>query len=85
MVFFIINLVLFQSKLATERLDIPKIYHPFICGPDNQFVHELSEQTGAHIRVPGHSVLKDEIVVSGDKEGVMAAKQAILKIYEEKV
>lgn len=73
-----------QSKLATERLQIPKIYHPFICGPDNQIVHELSEQTGAHIRVPPHSQVKDEIVVSGDKEGVMEAKKAILKIYEEK-
>jgi len=48
-------------------------------------VQELSEQTGAHIRVPAHSVLKDEIVVSGEKEGVMEAKLAILKIYEEKV
>jgi hypothetical protein len=29
--------------------------------------------------------MKDEIVVSGDKEGVLEAKQAILKIYEDKV
>jgi hypothetical protein len=29
--------------------------------------------------------MKDEIVISGDKEGVMKAKQAILKIYEDKV
>jgi KH domain len=66
-------------------LPIPKIYHPFICGPDNQYVRELSEQTGAHIRVPAHAVMKEEIVISGDKEGVMEAKQAILKIFEEKV
>lgn len=28
---------------------------------------------------------KDEIVVSGDKDGVMRAKDTIMKIYQEKV
>jgi len=49
-------------------------------------VRELMEQTGARISVPPHhSFVKDEIVISGEKEGVMHAKQTILQIYEEKV
>lgn len=73
-----------QAKLAFERIPIPKIYHPFICGPDNQTLKDLTEPTGARIIVPPHAVLKDEIVISGEKEGVLRAKQAILHIYEEK-
>lgn len=41
--------------------------------------------TGARIIVPPHAVLKDEIVISGEKEGVSKAKQTILHIYDEKV
>lgn len=74
-----------QAKLAFERIPIPKIYHPFICGPDNQTLKDLSEPTGARISIPPHALLKDEIVISGEKEGVLRAKQAILHIYEEKV
>jgi len=37
------------------------------------------------IVVPPHSVDKDEIVVSGEKEGVLEAKRFIMTIYEEKV
>ena len=37
------------------------------------------------INVPPPSVMKDEIVVSGEKEGVMKAKDTIMKILEEKV
>lgn len=73
-----------QAKLAFERLPILKIYHPFICGPDNQQVKALAQQTGARISVPPPSVLKDEICVAGEKEGVYQAKQTILQIYEEK-
>jgi len=43
------------------------------------------ERTGVKIVVPPHSVDKDEIVVSGEKEGVLEAKRFILAIYEEKV
>jgi len=77
--------VVCQAKLAFERLPIAKVYHPFICGPDSQTVRELMERTGVKIIVPPHSVDKDEIVVSGEKEGVSEAKRFILAIYEEKV
>lgn len=37
------------------------------------------------INVPPLSVMSDEIVVSGEKEGVMKCKETIMAIYEEKV
>lgn len=78
----IFPLFYFQAKLAFERLPIPKVYHPFICGPNKETINRLSEETGAKISVPPH---KDEIVVSGEKDGVLRCKQTIMAIYEEKV
>ena len=43
------------------------------------------ERTGAKIHIPPLSAEKDEIVVSGEKEGVMKAVQQIMKVYNEKV
>lgn len=48
-------------------------------------VKALIEETGAKIHIPPPSVMKDEIVVSGEVDGVMKCKAAIMKIYEEKV
>ena len=74
-----------QAKLDFVRLPIEKIYHPFICGPGNEYVKGLIQQTGVRIVVPPPSVHEDEIVVSGEKEGVHTCIQAINAIYEEKV
>ena len=46
---------------------------------------KLIEETGAKINVPPPSVYKDEVVVSGEKEGVHKAVATIMAIYEEKV
>lgn len=46
---------------------------------------KLIDETGAKINVPPPSVMKDEIIVSGEVEGVKTAKATIMKIYEEKV
>lgn len=73
-----------QAKMAFERLSIPKIYHPFITGPFNNNVVQLSAETGARINVPPPSIQKDEITIAGEKEAVAKAKECILKIYEEK-
>ena len=73
-----------QAKLAFERLPIQKVYHPFICGPDNQKTKALMEETGSRISVPPPSVDKDEIVVSGEREGVRQAIEQIMAVYEEK-
>ena len=74
-----------QAKLAFERLNIERRFHPFICGPHNQHVQDLMSRTGAKIHVPPPSIDKDEIVVSGEKDGVQVAVQHIMNIYNEKV
>ena len=43
------------------------------------------DQTGARINVPPPSVMKNEIVVSGEKDGVHQAVTSIMKLYDEKV
>lgn len=40
-------------------------------------------ETGARINVPPASSGKDEIVIAGEKEGVMTAKAKIEKIYKD--
>ncbi|CAH1154251.1 unnamed protein product [Phaedon cochleariae] len=72
-----------QSKKASERLNIPKQYHPFITGPFNSNLNSLISETGARINVPPPSVMKDEIFIAGEKEGVMAAKAKIEEIYRQ--
>ncbi|XP_030763823.1 vigilin [Sitophilus oryzae] len=71
-----------QSKKASERLNIPKIYHPFIVGAFNESLNRLISETGAKINVPPQSVMKDEIFIAGDKEGVAAAKAKIEEVYK---
>merc|ERR1712168_889555 len=73
-----------QAKLAFERLDIPKKYHPFICGPDNETAKEIANATGARINIPPPPVQKDELTVAGDVEGVQKAVGMIMGIYKDK-
>jgi len=83
---FIIHLSkCFQSKQAYERISVPKMYHPFICGAHNEKVTALMNETGVRINIPPLSVQKDEITIAGEKEGVMTAKERILSIHQEMV
>ena len=45
---------------------------------------EKQERAGAHINVPPPSVMKDELTVAGDKDGVKKAVEEINRIYNEK-
>jgi len=73
-----------QSKQAFERLEVPKIYHPFIQGAGNENVNKmLSENPGVRINIPPLSVQKDELSIAGEKEGVMAVKDTITKIWKD--
>ncbi|KAI5637987.1 KH domain-containing protein [Phthorimaea operculella] len=74
-----------QSRKAMERITIPKIYHPFIQGPYGERAQALSAETGARIHIPPASTQSDEIVVAGEKNGVLAAKAQIEQIYEDMV
>ncbi|KAB5555835.1 hypothetical protein PHYPO_G00038720 [Pangasianodon hypophthalmus] len=73
-----------QDKRAVERLSLEKVFHPFIAGAFNRLVQELSQETGARISIPPPSLLKDEIVITGEKEAVAMAIARIRAIYEEK-
>jgi len=73
-----------QAKLAFERLNIPKIYHPFIFGPDQEKLKEIATVTGARINIPPPSVMKDELTVAGDIDAVQKACEMINGIYKEK-
>ncbi|XP_056270396.1 high density lipoprotein binding protein a isoform X1 [Pseudoliparis swirei] len=73
-----------QDKRAVERVNIDKVYHPFLTGPFNKLVGEMMQETGARINVPPPSVNKTEIVITGEKEQVALAVTLIKKVYEEK-
>ncbi|XP_075883863.1 high density lipoprotein binding protein a isoform X2 [Nelusetta ayraudi] len=73
-----------QDKRAVERVNIDKVFHPFITGAFNKVVQEMSQETGARINVPPPSVNKTEIVITGEKEQVALAVALIKKVAEEK-
>uniref|UniRef100_A0A4W4EE35 Vigilin n=1 Tax=Electrophorus electricus TaxID=8005 RepID=A0A4W4EE35_ELEEL len=73
-----------QDKRAVERVNIDKVYHPFITGAYGKVVSEMMQETGARINVPPPSVNKTEIVITGEKEQVALAVAMIKKVYEEK-
>ncbi|KAM9384852.1 high density lipoprotein binding protein a isoform 2-T2 [Pholidichthys leucotaenia] len=73
-----------QDKRAVERVNIEKVYHPFITGAYNKLVGEMMQDTGSRINIPPQSVNKTEIVITGEKEQVALAVALIKKIYEEK-
>ncbi|XP_034654519.1 vigilin [Drosophila subobscura] len=72
-----------QYKKSSDRTTIPKIYHPFIVGPYSENLNKLQEETGAKINVPPQQVQKDEIIISGEKDAVAAAKAKVEAIYKE--
>lgn len=73
-----------QSKTGFERLNIPKLYHPWIRGFNNEIANEIASRTGAKINIPPSQIEKDEIIVSGEKEKVDQACADINRIYKNK-
>merc|ERR1711887_483435 len=73
-----------MAKQAFEKLEIPKIYHPFIQGANNCNINALLDKyPGVRINVPPLSVMKDELSIAGEKEGVLAVKAAITSIWKD--
>ena len=55
-----------------------KIYHPFINGPNGDFVKQMQmDYPDVRINIPPLSVMKDEIAVAGEKDGVLAIVEKI--------
>lgn len=63
---------------------IPRIYYPWIRGPNNETMDALMAETGAKINIPPPSANNEIIVITGEKEGVHRAADELNKIYEEK-
>lgn len=73
-----------QSKNGFERLDIPKLIHPWIRGFNNEIANDIAARTGAKINIPPPQIEKDEIAVSGERENVEAACAEIKRIHQMK-
>jgi len=71
-----------QAKKAFEKIIIPRVFHPFISGPNNEKVKELMAKTDTRINIPPAIVQSDEINITGEKEGVALAKKQIVSFYE---
>lgn len=82
---FVNEMFWLQSRKAFERITVPKIYHPFICGAHNEKLSAMIAETGARINIPPPSVQNDDITIAGEKEGVAAAKRMIENIYKDMV
>ncbi|XP_037797231.1 vigilin-like [Penaeus monodon] len=72
-----------QSKQAYEKLEIPKQYHPFICGANNEKINAMMAEHNVRINVPPPSVMKNEMTIAGEKEGVLKCKDIIQKYFKE--
>jgi hypothetical protein len=74
-----------QAKLAFERLEVEKEYHPFISGPNNSVIKSITDSTGARVNMPPPSLQKNDITVAGDKDAVAKATAQIMQLYNEMV
>ncbi|KAF2362558.1 K domain type 1 [Trinorchestia longiramus] len=72
-----------QSKQAYEVVEVPKIYHPFVCGANNSTVADMMAEYGVRINVPPVNDLKDEITITGEKENVLKCKEIITKTWQD--
>ena len=73
-----------QSKQAFDKILVPKIYHPFIEGADRCNLKMLQEKyPGVRISIPPLSVVKDELSIAGEKEGVIAVTDYVNQVWKE--
>lgn len=73
------------AKQASETLEIPRTFYPWIRGPFNETLDAIQAETGAKINVPPSRSKNETIVISGEREGVHKAAQRVKAIYEEMV
>ncbi|CAN7986811.1 unnamed protein product [Ixodes pacificus] len=70
-----------KSKQGVERLQIPRMYHPFVRGPYDNVVRSLEQDHNVRIRLGRE---EDEITITGEKENVARARDAIMAIYNDR-
>lgn len=72
-----------QSKQAYEVVDVPKMYHPLVCGANNSTISAMMAEYGVRINVPPASVMKNEITITGEKESILKCKDIIAKTAKD--
>lgn len=65
-----------------ERINIPKVYHPFITGPFGETIEKIYKETGAKVNMPPLSSQRDEIVIIGERNNVNAALERVKAIAD---
>eukprot|EP01135_Chromosphaera_perkinsii_P002133 Nk52_evm67s217 gene=Nk52_evmTU67s217 len=73
-----------KAKLSIERLNIPKVYHPFITGPDNENLKKIVGDSNVKVNIPPSHVENDEIIITGERNAVAAATSMVRAMYEDK-
>jgi hypothetical protein len=72
------------AKQATESINIPRNIFPWVRGPGNTNLDDLQSQYNVKINIPPPSSDKENIVVSGERDGVYKVVDVLKKIYESK-
>ncbi|VEL29038.1 unnamed protein product [Protopolystoma xenopodis] len=71
--------------MDTQRLIVPKVFHPFISGPNGDNIRELASRLNVKIFMPPHIIPAEDIVISGDRDCVSQAAKEIMDIYTDRV
>lgn len=73
-----------MAKQATEVIQIPRDFYPWIRGPFNETYERLVNVIGAKVNIPPSNSKNETIIVTGERENVEQAAQEIRSIYESK-
>lgn len=71
-----------RSKEAYEKLDIPRMYHPFLTPSINNKLNQLVTENGVRVNFPPFNTPKTEITIFGKKEAVLQCKELMNEIYK---
>lgn len=69
------------SKVGRQVVEIDKRYHQLVCSKSNAALHIVLERKKLRLDIPPISVEKNEISISGDRDGVAQAASILLQIY----
>ncbi|KAJ3188442.1 hypothetical protein HDU85_005593 [Gaertneriomyces sp. JEL0708] len=81
------SLVATRTSKRTVKLTVERSYLPFIAGPNGSQVQLLQLETGTRIHIPPFVATTDrpqnEILIVGERAGVLEAEARIKAIYDE--
>ncbi|GMR35164.1 hypothetical protein PMAYCL1PPCAC_05359 [Pristionchus mayeri] len=73
-----------QAKLATEHIAAARIYYPWVRGPNNELIDDLTSRFSIKINIPPPVSNNEIISITGEREGVLTAAAKIRAIVAEK-